>query len=518
MKLARTRVGQCVAMALLALSAASAQAVELKDVVEKTIINNPEVRFRFHEFRSSVEEMGLGRAGFLPTVDLAYTWGRENNDEPLVDNGPKVKDKFTRHGWSVNLTQNLFQGFQTWNTVRQLEAGQRGKYFTFLESSEQLALESSKAYLDVLRYRQLLELTQDSYAIHKGIYDQLEQKVKAGVGRRVDLEQAAGRLALAETNMITEFSNLHDVSARYARLVGEEPPKDLVPVDALKDKLPPEKDLIAAGVKNSPGYLASLEGVRAARSEVNVRRGAFSPTVDLRARKELTDNLDGVDGRHDRQLVEVVFNINLLRGGADRARLGMAAERLNSNLDLRDKACRDMKQTARIANNDMRKLSEQMQYLRQHALSTEKARDAYLKQFDIGQRTLLDVLDSENELFDAKRALANAEVDERLAEIRVLAAVGLLMPTLKLKPIEQFDVNSNVDEEERNACNTEFTPPMAFDKSSIVVKPVVSSTATAPEATALPAAQVEAKPVAPAKKSSKPAKAKKAAPPPAAKP
>lgn len=462
--------------ALMSLAAASAQATDLRQVVEKTIANNPEVRFRFHEFRSSAEEVGIGRSGYLPTVDVSYTQAREDNKEPLVNYGPQITSDFNRKGWSADLSQNLFQGFQTMNTVKQLEFGKRGKYYEFVDASEQLGLEATRTYLDVLRYRQLLDYAKESYGVHKGIYDQIEQKVKAGVGRRVDLEQAAGRLALSETNMINESSNLHDVSARYARLIGEEPPTDLAPAPAMQDKLPRDKDLLVSAVRSSPAYLAAQEGVRAAQSDLKVKRGAFSPTLDLRAHAEKTDNLNSVYGTHDKQSVALVFNINLFRGGADKARLGVAAERYNSALDLRDKACRDLQQTVRIASNDAHKLSEQMGYLRQHALSTEKARDAYLKQFDIGQRTLLDVLDSENELYDSKRALANADYDNKLAQARVLAASGLLLPALQLKPIEEQSFESDSDDSQRDACNTAYTPPQPFSAAGIPVHPYVSTT------------------------------------------
>ncbi|AXE29799.1 agglutination protein [Chromobacterium phragmitis] len=468
--------------ALLSLSASLAQATSLREVVEKTVASNPDVRFRFHEFRSAAEETGIGRAGYMPTVDVSYTYARENNKEPLINNGPQIKEDFTRKGWSADLTQNLFQGFQTMNTVSQLEFSKRGKYYDFVDASEQQGLEAARAYLDVLRYRQLLDFAKESYGVHKGIYDQIEQKVKAGVGRRVDLEQAAGRLALSETNMINETSNLHDVSARYSRLIGEEPPTDMAPAPSLQDKLPRDQDLMRTAVRSSPAYLSSVANLRAAQSDLKVKKGAFSPTLDLRAHTEKTDNLDAIYGRHDKQMVQLVFNINLFRGGGDKARLGVSAERYNSALDLRDKTCRDLQQTVRIANNDVHKLNEQMGYLRQHALSTEKARDAYLKQFDIGQRTLLDVLDSENELYDSKRSLANAEYDGKLAQARVLAASGLLLPSLQLKPIEQQSFESD-DAEQQEACSTAYTPPQPFNTAGIPVHPYVSSTmADAPPA------------------------------------
>ena len=128
------------------------------------------------------------------------------------------------------------------------------------------------------------------------------------------------------------------------------------------------------------------------------------------------------------------MNYNLYNGGADSARVNQYVAKLNAAYDLRDKACRDVRQTAQIAYNDVGRLTQQLIFLGQHELSTAKAREAYRQQFDIGQRSLLDLLDTENELYQARRALTNAEHDLRLAKFRVLSASGTLLGALGTSP------------------------------------------------------------------------------------
>lgn len=433
----------------------------------------------------------------MPTVDLSYESNHQQYDYP-ANVTVSTAEHYTTTGWTLALNQNLFRGLQTYNTVKQLGYDQQSRYFDLLDASESMALQTLQAYQDVLRYRQLLDSAKENYAIHKGIYEQIEQKVQAGVGRRVDLEQAAGRLALAETNLITDTSNLHDVTARYARLTGGEPPAQLNELPPLTEALPHDSDLIKNAVLHSPAYLSTIAGIRSAQSEVNARRGAFAPTLDLQASKAPTDNYDGYSGRTNVSSVAVIFNMNLFRGGADRARLASSTEKLNVAKDLRDKVCRDMRQTLSIANNNILKLKEQMNSLRQHELSTEKARDAYRKQFDIGQRTLLDVLDSENELFDAQRAYINAQSDYKIAEATVLGNSGRLLETLRLKPVDNFNTDSSMSEEEQNACNTNYTVPTLVDVQSIPAHQYVAATAE-PVTPVAPAALV-AKPTSKSKK------------------
>ena len=163
-----------------------------------------------------------------------------------------------------------------------------------------------------------------------------------------------------------------------------------------------------------------------------MRNAAYQPRFDLRLIRQRGHDVDGINGRDDASIAEVVMSWNLFRGGSDLALSRQYAEQHNVAKDVRDKTCRDIRQTVAIAFNDTRKLAEQLEYLDQHQLSTEKARDAYRKQFDIGQRTLLDVLDSENELFQSRRAYTNAEHDLAIAYLRTHAGQGKLLATLGL--------------------------------------------------------------------------------------
>ncbi|MDO9221584.1 MAG: TolC family protein, partial [Thiobacillus sp.] len=256
---------------------------------------------------------------------------------------------------------------------------------------------------------------------------------QAGVGRRVDLEQAGGRLALSQSNVLTEASNLYDVSARYQRIVGELPASELVAPAPFKAGIPGSiEEALKLAYQGSPAFNAAIENVRSAQADARGRQSNFHPQLNLRAVKDIGYNRDGIEGRRDDEIVELVLNYNLFNGGSDRARVRQYAERLSLSKDLRDKACHDIRQTLAIAFNDIHNIYRQLGYLDQHQLSIEKAREAYRKQFDIGQRTLLDLLDTENEYFQARRAYANATYDHAIAHARTLAGMGRLLTTLQV--------------------------------------------------------------------------------------
>lgn len=438
-------------LAVLTALSPAVPAIELKDAVAQTLNDSPEVRARLHQFRSSRAEQGLARAGFLPSIDIGHAQGRELAPAQRQAAGTSVPSTLSRWGWSASLTQNLFNGFQTLYQVRQQDHAGKAQYFQFVDMSEQQALEASRAYLDVLRQRRQLAVAQENYDSHHKIYQKIRQKVLPesgiGVGAGVDLEQAGGRLALAESNLLTVKANLADVAARYARVVGSAPDATMTPPRAIPWTVPADPAALQTLLTRSPANRAARESVRAARQAVHARRGAFLPTVDLRARHDWGSGVAGVRaGSHDRKQFEVVASFNLSRGGADKARLGMAAEALNGALAERDKSCRMTRQQLEMASNDYFKLRRKIDFLRQHAQSSEKVRNAYWDQFEISRRSLLDVLDSENELFQSKAALIDGETDLQLAQLRSAATAGRLLVSLGLKPGEDLPQEETGDE------------------------------------------------------------------------
>lgn len=404
---------------------AMAEVSSLQSAAQKAVLSNPEVLQRWHAYKATQGERDAAFGGYLPRLDLTANKGRDHRDDPIL------KKDYTRNATSLTLTQMLYDGFATRNEVKRFDHALVVRLFELQDASETAALEAGRAYIDVLRYRRLVALAEENYVQHRSVFGQIQKKVQAGVGRRVDLEQAAGRLALAEANLLTETSNLHDVSARYLRVVGESPPRELAPLANLTRGMPQDMaEALIAAQRGNPALLASIENVRSAYAAARVRDGAYQPRVDLRLKRDNGHNLNGYIGQHESSSAEVVLSWNLFSGFSDIARSRQYAEQHNVAKDLRDKTCRDVRQNVAIAFNDTRKLTEQLAYLDQHQLSIEKARDAYRKQFDIGQRSLLDLLDSENELFQSRRSYSNAEHDLAIAYLRTHAGLGKLLASL----------------------------------------------------------------------------------------
>lgn len=445
----------------------SAQAVKLEESVSKAVLTNPDVLAKFHQFKASGAERNVSWGRYLPTLDYLFGVGDERKSSPNIIGTANYSIKNER----LSLRQNLFEGFATQNDVARLEHAQLVRYYELLDISETAAAEAGRAYIDVYRFRKLLEMAEENYATHRLVFNKISERTKSGVGRGVDLEMAAARLALAESNLLTEASNLHDVSARYQRIIGEPPKGEIDPPPAQLAKALPKtrQEAITNGFGNSPQLKAAVENILSAQRNVDVQRGGYAPRVDLYAESLRVKNDSGIAGQTNTDTVGLTVSWNLFRGLQDNARVDKASAEAQAAKEVRERVCRDLRQNLSTAYNDHLRLIEQLPFLDQHQLSTDKAREALRKQFDIGQRSLLDVLDTENEYYTASRNYVNGEMDIATTQVKYLAAAGNLLQTLKLKHVdaEPPKPETALDADAVNQCPPEPAAYPAYDKDAV---------------------------------------------------
>jgi adhesin transport system outer membrane protein len=450
--------------------------ISLKDMVEKTITSNPEVQARYHKFLEAGYEQDVARGNFLPDANIVSTY--RNQEEMIkLNNGtatPRMNNELV-------LRQMIFDGFATSNDVKRLGHTSRVRYYELQSAMQNTTLEFLRAYIDSMRYRELIQFAKDNYVVHKQLFDRIQERVTAGVARKVDLEQASGRLALAEANLLTEMTNLHDVTARMQRLYGDLPPDTLeAPTFFNAGVQSNAAEALKLAYLQNPDLLSTIEDIQAKEREIKTNEARYMPRLDLQARKNLGTSSDGQNSNAAADVLELTMNFNLFNGFSDRNLIRQTAEKLNSSRDLRDKACVDTRQVVSIAYNDINQLQVQRSYREKHTVSIENAREAYRKQFDIGQRTLLDLLDTENEYFQSKRSLANTQYDMQIAYARVYAGQGELLRKIGAARgnLPEYSREEYVDAE--TVCQAVAPVQITVDKEALLAdaKPLSSTYAS----------------------------------------
>ncbi|WP_172152475.1 TolC family outer membrane protein [Pseudomonas tumuqii] len=418
-------------LALLPLALAislSANGQTLNQAMQSALEVHPEIQAGINARLSVEEQMKAAKGGYLPQVDLLAGYGREGTDSPgtRAVEGHEYKT-LTRGESSLRLQQMLFDGFATSSEVGRQRATVNARAYELLGTSERTALTVAEVYLEVLKRRDMVRLAEDNLRSHERIYDQISLRSERGVGRMADLDQAEARLAQARNNLITEQTNLADAQVNYYSVVGRDPSELSMP-QGLPGRLP--ENLQAAReelLANNP-FLSSAESdVQASEQQYEASKSTFYPRFDAELSQGVDNNIDGVPGHSNEWQAMLRMRYNLFAGGSNKADLQSKAHQVNQAMDIRNNALRVLTEDLGLAWNALENSRQQLPIAQQYVDYSSRVRDSYQKQFGLGERTLLDLLDSENELFTAARRMEEVRYTELFTQYRIKATMGSLL-------------------------------------------------------------------------------------------
>lgn len=403
----------------------------LKETIERALATNPELLIQVNERLSRDQELEQARAGYLPTLDLTAGIGTERSRNPTTRARGEKYDTLTREEAALDARQMLFDGFATKSEVERQQARVSSVAYTVRGVAENTALDAAEVHLNLMRSERLLSLAEDNLESHKRTYDQIKLRSDAGVGRRADLEQIRGRLALAQSNVIAAQSVYEDALAVYVRIVGGAPAKDLLRPEKPTEALPASREeAVQQAMDSHPTLKSAMADVEATQAQHRASKHAFFPRFDLELSQSWNNDIDGQYGTNYDTQAMIRMRYNLLNGGGDSARKQQTAHLIDEAMEVRNRTYRQVKETMRLSWNSYVATEKQLEYLVQHVDASNRTRDAYQKQFNIGQRTLLDLLNAENELFQARQSYTNAMYDNLYAHYRILNAKGALLAYL----------------------------------------------------------------------------------------
>lgn len=403
----------------------------LEQAVALTLKNNPDIKSAFNEFESRryINEASTG--AYLPSLDLDAGIGYEGLD-PSDEVGRGNTD-YTRKEASITLTQLIWDGSATLNDIDRTAADAESVRFQLLADASDKALEVTKVYLDAVKAYEVLKLSENNLAVHKDIYTDIKKRVTSGIGSTADLTQVEARLAKAHGNLAAAQNNLYDSHTMFTRLVGQTP-QGLIFPRADQNFIPYTVDeAVGLAFELHPVIQIALADVDSAKFQYKQSKGVNYPTISIEASQTWKDDADGLKGRSDETLAMLRLRYNLFNGGSDAANSENFAFQLNKAKDLREGAYRNVEEGLRLSWSALDLTLQQKEFLADHVDSAAETVIAYEKQYRIGKRTLLDVLNTENELFEARKDYLDSKYAEQYAKYRVMNATGQLLSALRVE-------------------------------------------------------------------------------------
>ncbi|MEI8611541.1 TolC family outer membrane protein [Enterovibrio norvegicus] len=430
-----TKMSMMVLAATVSVYIPSASAQSLEQAVAETLSQNPVIREAYNQFKSQEEQIDASQGGYLPSVDLEAGIGYSDYDNDNNQGHYKPRDV------RISLRQLIWDGAITYNDIKRTKSEAEAQRFQLLSEAQDTALSVTEVYLNVLKSEAILDLSLKNLETHERIHNDIKRRTDSGISSTADLSQVEGRLAQAHTNLLAARSNLDDETTEFERVVGRSPAALVKPeVDAL---FIPQSlvDALAAAKENNPVVHVASNDVEAARYQYEQAKGDFYPTFTIEASQEWGEELDGSPGDTDEFQAMLRMRYNLFSGGTDAAEARSAAYQINKAKNIRNNAHRMLNESTRLAWTAKELSEKQTTFLQQHVDASAKTLTAYEKQYMIGRRTLLDLLNTENELFDARRSYLDAHFEGILARYRVLNATGLLLSELRVDTPEEWQTS-----------------------------------------------------------------------------
>ncbi|EAR54679.1 putative agglutination protein [Photobacterium sp. SKA34] len=402
-------------------------AQSLEQAVAETLSSNPEIKSAYNEFQSKHELIHASKGDYLPSVDLEAGVGYDDYK------AKSPSGEYEPRSAKINIRQLIWDGSITYNDIQRNKSETEAERYQLLSDAQDKALKSTEAYLNVLQAQDVLALSESNLTVHQKMYSDIKKRADSGIGSTADLAQVEGRLASSNTNLLAAQSNLQDKITQFVRIVGQYP-KDLVKPEVDVNYLPKSlDDALEKAKKNNPVVQVASNDIDAAEYQYKQAKGTFYPTFSIEASQEWGDDLNGYEGKTDELKAMLKMRYNLYNGGSDVAKSRRAAYQINKSKDIRDRAHHMLEEGTRLSWSALDLAKKQKLFLQEHVDASARTVIAYEKQFKIGQRTLLDVLNTENELFEARKAYLTAEYDGILAKYRVLNATGLILDEMRVE-------------------------------------------------------------------------------------
>ena len=419
---------------LLASACSQVQAMTLSEAIQSTLDNHPELQASSSNRQVADEEVRIAKGGYQPSVDLLGGYGYRYERGRYEDATTTDKSESTSYSNAeIRLRQMLFDGFNTPNEVARSEAVVNSRAYFVQATAESLALRPTEVYLDVLKRREMVELAKNNLMAHERINDQISLRSQQGVGSSADQDQSQARLSLAQNNYYTEQVNLADAEANFFSVTGRNADELEAPT-SIKGEVPTDLPAARQSVLANNPYLKSAQAdVQAAEKQYESSKSTFYPRFDgeLAANADDSSNPDfdfnGDEGSWHGWRAGVSMTYNLYNGMRDKAAMQAASYKVNQAMEIRNNALRVINEDLSLSWNALENAQKQTPPARDYADYSARSREAYQQQFSLGQRSLLDLLDSENELFTANRRYTEVRYTEEFSRYRVVAATGELV-------------------------------------------------------------------------------------------
>ncbi len=410
----------------------AAPVTTLQDTLRFAFGYSPNVKAAQESRMEAVHGVRVAEAGYYPTIGLWAGIGISQSDD--AETRARGDSEYVVGTGNITLqaSQTLWDGGATSSRVRKGNAELNYRAWQLMDSATSLAYSAVSAHADVLRRRTLVALARNNVKENRRILSMIHTRTAHGLVGAGDADLARGRLARAEATLTNHEQGLENAYTVYTRITGQMVPQNLGPVTLPKSFYKNKNEARDVSVNKNSNIQASLAAIRSGMAGRDVNRANFAPRVGIDAGPSYNDV--GRSGKNYQLSWTAMMNMqwNMYNGGADTAtfkadsaKIRRLRYELHDVMDL-------VNQELGFAFSVIRSSDSQVRSYANAAKASRLAKLNYYKQFELGEKDLLSVLDAESEYFFSLTEEAVHRTDAILGRYRVLALTGDLLDEMGL--------------------------------------------------------------------------------------
>lgn len=400
----------------------------LQESVIEVLQTNPIVKERLTNYRATQQDLNIAESEYYPKIDIRATAG--TNYAGKLYNHVRNID-YTNYESYIQLTQNLFDGFGTMNKVDYQEARILAAAYNYVEKANDTAFKMTNAYLNVLRSYELLETAKENVQINEDIYKKVKDLYDSGLTTDSEVQKVQASLSLARSNLTVQKTNTKDTEYNFRRVLGRMPNQSEMKRPSFDFPMPESIERAAMySIEHNPSLLVSRYNIKGAQALWKQRDKEFYPKLDLEVNQFYNDShidTNGFDQPDDRFRARLVLTYNLFHGGADKAEFQKNISKIAQETEIKRDLKRQVIEDLDLSWNAYENIAKQLVDLREYSKYSEKTLELNKQEYDLGRRSLLDLLSSQNDVINARSQIITAEYDYLFAKYRILDAMGLLV-------------------------------------------------------------------------------------------
>ena len=413
--------------------ASSLLALTLQESVVEVMNTNPIVVERLKNYRATQQDLTVAESEYYPSVDFKASLGHNNagalkgSDDDW--NHEVTDEQYNNYETSLILTQNLFDGFSTTSKVDYQESRILAAAYNYIEKSNDLAFKMTSAYLNVIRSYELLQTARENVQINDEIFKNVKDLFDSGLTTDSEVKKIESALSLARSNLTVQRNNARDTEYSFRRVLGRMPNIATMSRPDLNIAMPNSIERAALyAINHNPSLLVSRYNIKGAQALHKQTQKDFYPKIDLELAQNYNDadKLNRFNQPDDRFTARLVLSYNIFRGGADRAAAQREISKINQEIEIKRDLKRQVIEGLDLSWNAYEMIAQQIIDLKDYSRFSEKTLELYKEEYDLGRRSLLDLLSAQNDVINSRSQIITAEYDHLLAKYRILDAMGLL--------------------------------------------------------------------------------------------